>query len=429
MPSTSGAVGVLLLATLAAGVGKPRAGSALNKIKHVVVLMEENRSFDHLFGYYNGTTRGVLNQSHPVSNSVFNKTTGRMEEVPYSPTAPYLNLCDPDHSVPATTTKIYNTSDPTPGTPDAMAGFAQYEYTRNSGEREECNVMQGFPPERVPVMTALAENFVLMDNFFCSVPGPTWPNRLFFLTGTSEGMTETGTWYQNMPGRLFPSKSIFDQVEEGGGDWAQYYDDAVWELFLHKLADNPDNLKPMDEFYASAKAGTLPSFSFMNPRSGVSLQKNAGSNDMHPDHDVALSEALYRDVYQALRSSPAWEDTLFIITFDEHGGFYDHVSPLTDIPAPVSAGGPKPSYPDTFDFTRSGVRIPTLVISPWVAKGRTVSDPPAAQKPMNNSGYDLTSIIATARKLLDPLQNAKPLTARDAWAATFEHIFEPLATP
>merc|ERR1719502_735405 len=110
-------------------------------------------------------------------------------------------------------------------------------------------------------MTALAENFVLMDKFFCSVPGPTWPNRMFFMAGTSDGLTETGPWYEDHTGSFFPGKTIFDQVGEAGGTWAVYYDDTPWELFMQSLADQPQNLKQMDAFYADAAAGTLPSFS------------------------------------------------------------------------------------------------------------------------------------------------------------------------
>jgi len=163
----------------------------------------------------------------------------------------------------------------------------------------------------------------------------------------------------------------------------------------------------------------------INPRSGINVTTGVGSNDQHPDHDVAAGEAFYKDVYEALRSSPSWNETLLIITYDEHGGYWDHVPTPLDVPSP---GDNETSYPDKFAFNRLGVRIPTVLISPWLAKGHVQCAPPAAQKPAGNSEYDLTSIMATARKLLG-MHDTPPLTDRDAWAATFEHLFDALDAP
>jgi phospholipase C len=125
-----------------------------------------------------------------------------------------------------------------------------------------------------------------------------------------------------------------------------------------------------------------------------------------------LGEALIKEVYEVLRAAPTWSETLFIITYDEHGGYYDHVSPPSRVPAPPISK----SYPDKFDFTRLGVRIPTLAISPWVPKGLVVGK---ANGPFPGSEYDTTSILATMRKLFN---FSAPLTVRDAWSGSFEHI-------
>jgi len=402
---------------------------ASGKIKHIVVLMEENRSFDHMLGLFNGTDRGTRGKRFSNNVTYYDPKTGRnvTKEVVWRGGAPYINYCDPDHGLPPTTYKIFGTDHPAADANETMSGFAQFEFTRHddNAKLDECNVMQGFTPDKLPVMTSLAENFVLMDNFFCSVPGPTWPNRIFFMAGTSDGLTETGPWYKGEVGKLFPGRTIFDQVADAGGTWKVYYDDTPWELFMETLAHQPEHLQQMANFYADAAAGTLPTFSFINPRAGVNLTQNVGSNDMHPDHDVALGEALYRDVYQALRHSPSWNETLFVLTFDEHGGFWDHVPPPRDIPAP---GGSVKSYPDEFDFTRGGIRIPTILISPWLPKGATVSDPTPAQKPAANSAFELTSIMASARKLLG-MDTTPALTERDAWAATFDDLFDLLPEP
>lgn len=387
-----------------------------SKIKHIIVLMEENRSFDHFFGWYpgvNGLTGKEYNQvntSDPNSDKIF-----------VTKTQPWIAPCDPDHSTIATAVKVFgheavlknDTTNPT------MCGFVEWEGLIGHRSTNYCAVMEMLTPEHLPVATALAEEFVMFDRFFASHPGPTNPNRLFALTGTSAGLTETGPWYHNINGKFFPQKSFFDQLEEEGLTWRNYFNDTPWELFLEKLAHSPDNLMPMEQFFVDASEGTLPSYAWINPRSGMNLTLMQGSNDDHPDHDVALGEQFYKDIYEALRASPQWEETLFIITFDEHGGYYDHVPTPMGIPPP---GDGETSYPDAnVEFNQLGVRIPTLLISPWIPKGLVLSEPPAAQKPEPNSEYSLTSIMATARILLG--MKSPPLTKRDAWSATFEQVF------
>ena len=424
----------LLFVALLAAACVAGAPSLRDRIKHVVVLMEENRSFDHLLGWFPGTRRGLtgtefnrVNATDPSSAKVF-----------VDRHAPYVNLCDPNHHTLPTLYKVYGPEQYNSGRYGAptMDGFVEFERLFGAGKEHAlrdryCSVMQAFPPERVPVLTALAENFVLMDEYFCSGPLPTWPNRLFFLTATANGLTDTGNWYRDQVGSLFTQRTFMDQVEAAGLDWRVYYQDTPWEMFLEGIADRPEKVRPFDEFLAAARDGALPAFAFINPRAGVNLTTGDGSNDMHPDHDVALGEKLYKDVYEALRASPQWNETLFVLTFDEHGGFYDHVPPPGGAPVP-QAGEPAP-YPDNVTaamaFGTLGVRVPTLLISPWVAKGATISEPPAAQKPAANSAYEHTSVMATVRKLLPELADAPALTARDAWSATFEHAFADLAAP
>lgn len=186
---------------------------------------------------------------------------------------------------------------------------------------------------------------------------------------------------------------------------------------METIALNPDNVQPMDAFYRDAAAGELPAYSWINPRSGMDIATGIGSNDQHPDHDVAAGELFLKEIYEGLRASPNWNETLLVITYDEHGGFWDHVPP-PGAPVPDT----KASYPDfNYTFDRLGVRIPTVLVSPLIPRGTVVSAPPAAQKPAEDSEYEATSIMATARILLG-MSDAEPLTARDAWAATFEHV-------
>lgn len=385
-------------------------------IKHVVVLMEENRSFDHLLGFRKGVNGlsgkefNYVNPAYPQDGKIYVQSNA-------SNVAP----CDPDHSFPATTMKIFgyeaykhkNFTNPT------MSGFVNFEKYLNRADTDYCEVMNSVSVEHLPVMNALADDFLLFDEFYASMPGPTWPNRVFFLCATSGGLTETvNPWYKGQTGVLFPQETIFDQITATGRKWKNYVNDTPWELFIGSVAKNPENVVLLTEFFDDAQKGTLPDFSFINPRAGLNITSGLGSNDMHPDHDVALGEAYYKDIYEALRASPAWNDTLFIVTFDEHGGFYDHVPTPLDIPPP---GDNISSYPDLgFEFDRLGLRIPTLLISPWIPKGVVESSPSNPSMPYPNSQYELTSIMATVRKIFN--MTTGPLTKRDAWAATFEHL-------
>ena len=403
----------MVLCTLATA----RPLSLAERIRHVIVVMEENRSFDHMFGWFPGANGLTGKESNPVDCS--NPAAGNVR---VTRNAQYVNPCDPSHGLSDTTDKIYGYCRKANA---SMSGFVQNE--RRDWLLRFCGVMDAFEPSKLPIINTLAQEFVLMDRFFCSLPGPTWPNRLFFLTGTSAGDTATNPWYHNIPGKLYPQKSILDQIAERGGTWKVYYNDTPWELFHQSVAHNPQNLRSMDQFWDDCREGRLPDFGYINPRSGINVTSGQGSNDQHPDHDMALGEAFYKDIYEALRSSPQWNETLFIITYDEHGGFYDHVEPPTNIPAP---GDGEESYPDkNFKFDRLGMRIPTLLISPWVKRGTILSEPPMAQRPAKNSEYDLTSVMATVRKIFPYMNKTSPLTKRDAWAATFEQTLMQMDSP
>jgi phospholipase C len=455
--------GVLAAFLVVSAAASPPRGSLASpprgtspRIKHIVVLMEENRSFDHLFGWYKNKQPGgravdglTGAESNPLNGSDASSPRVRVDDA-----SPYIGRCDPAHGTGATAAKVFGAAATAGGTilsnlsgADAtMSGFVAWEARHNAAKakaEDYCGVMSGFAEARLPVASALADSYVLMDRFFCSHPGPTWPNRLFALTGTSAGSTETGVWHRDHPGALFPQKTFFEQLAERGLPWRNYYRDTPWELFLRGVATAPASLRPLEQFFADAAAGALPAFAWINPRSGIDVATGEGSDDQHPDHDVALGEKLIKDVYEALRAGPAWNETLLIVTYDEHGGFFDHVPP----PGGPGAGVPPPgdgesSYPDGgYGFDRLGVRVPTLLVSPWVARGGLVGAPPPAQKPSPTSEYDLTSIMASARKLLSegrgedegegggegeggaalPLLPWPALTDRDAWSATFEH--------
>lgn len=406
---------LLMITTIWCVIGECNSG----KIRHIVLLIEENRSFDHMFGFrqgvhgLNGTESNPIDPTYPSKGRVF-----------VSADAPDVALCDPDHNLPPTTWKIYGPEGHSgPDAVPTMEGFVSFEYLERNetNDTNYCGVMQSLHKSRTPVLNALADSFVLMDAFHASVPGPTWPNRMFCLSGTSAGQTETDNpWFQGILGSLFPQRTIFDQLAESGLTWRNYVGDGPWELFMNSIAQHPESILEMSAFYSAAAAGNLPNFSYISPRAGMSVSTGESANDMHPDHSVAEGELLIKNIYEALVASPQWNETLFIVTFDEHGGFYDHVPPPTDgIPPPDNYS----SFPDAFGFDRLGIRIPTLLISPWVPKGVVESSPPDAAKPYPSSKYELSSVISSTRKLFSAsMGNVPPLTKRDEWAATFDHL-------
>jgi phospholipase C len=227
-----------------------------------------------------------------------------------------------------------------------------------------------------------------------------------------------------------PHKSIFEQLSEKNISWINYSNSSGNAAGYLKPGQaggfNPDslfynwtwtsgavdtNVKGIKQFYADAEAGNLPQFTYINPEC-------CSFDSMHPPSPISLGENFIKGIYEALRNSPQWNQTLFILSFDEGGGFADHVAPPVNVPA-----GDSLTYTEkaadgknaTFDFSRLGVRVPTMLISPWVGKGVIEN------KGSNNGGiYTHSSIPGFLAKLWD-LEN---LTPRTAWSATFEHLFQ-----
>jgi len=163
------------------------------------------------------------------------------------------------------------------------------------------------------------------------------------------------------------------------------------------------------------KTGKLPSYSWLEPRFGMDPITKAPAQDQHPDHPINAGESVIKEVYEAIRASPQWNATLLIVTYDEHGGFYDHFpTPQTGVPNPD--GLPAPPTPSHYNFDRIGIRVPTVVVSPWIPKGTVVHAPSG---PTPTSQFEHSSIAATVRKLFG---TKSFLTKRDAWAGTFEGI-------
>ncbi|KAL3622343.1 Non-specific phospholipase C3 [Castilleja foliolosa] len=386
--------------------------TADSPIKTIVILVQENRSFDHMLGWMKsinpeidgvtGQESNPLSTSNPNSNRLYHgHQSGNVEP-------------DPGHSFEAVYEQIYgvpwdekadtNTLAPT------MEGFAQQAESIQKGMAEI--VMNGFRPESVPVYKELISEFAVCDRWFSSVPTLTQPNRLFIHSATSSGATANE---RKMLIQGYPQKTIFESVEEGGFSFGIYYQYPPSTLFYRNLRKLKyiDNFHQFDlHFKRHCNEGKLPNYVVIEQR--YFETKLIPGNDDHPPHDIAQGQKLVKDVYEALRSSPQWNEILFVVLYDEHGGFYDHVPPPTlGVPSPDDIVGPEPYK---FKFDRLGVRVPAILISPWIEPGTVLHGP---QGPYPTSEFEHSSIPATVKKIF----NLKSfLTKRDAWAGTFECV-------
>ncbi|CAL9108304.1 unnamed protein product [Musa textilis] len=396
----------LLLLLLSSG-GCLRA-SAAGPIKTVVVMVMENRSFDHMLGWMkrlNPAINGVDGSEwNPVSAS-----DAASDRVYFRDGAHFVDP-DPGHSFQAIREQIFGSND-TSADPAPMNGFVQQARSMSDNMTE--SVMNGFPPEMVAVYRALVEEFAVFDRWFASVPTSTQPNRLFVHSGTSHGATS------NVASKLaigYPQRTIFENIDDADLSFGIYYQNVPATLFYRNLR----KLKFISKFHSYEQKfkkhsgeGSLPNYVVIEQR--YMDKKDKPATDDHPSHDVYQGQLFVKEVYETLRSSPQWNETLFIITYDEHGGFFDHVpTPVKGVPSPDGIVGPEPFF---FTFDHLGVRVPTIMVSPWIEKGTVVHGPNGIPTP--TSEYEHSSIPATVKKIFDL---PSYLTKRDEWAGTFEGI-------
>jgi phospholipase C len=372
--------------------------AVLNQIDHIVVLMLENRSFDCLLGklyppspQFDGLTGAEFNVD-AAGNQI--KVWNQPGTDPVSMVIP-----DPDPGELWTdiNTQLFGKPDaPAPGQVPTMEGFVRNYLTQTDSPVASYvakNIMHYFQPDQVPVISSLARQFAVSDRWFASAPCQTWPNRFFAHTATANG-------YENNDPTHFPytMPTIFNRLEQAGiGDWKIYFHDIAQSQALSELWLLADHFHFYQQFRSDAQAGSLPAYSFIEPRYFADWTM---PNDQHPPHNVTMGEQLIADVYNSLRAGPQWTKTLLIITYDEHGGCYDHVPPPKAVPPSATASQP-------FNFDRYGVRVPAVLISPYIPPG-TVLRPPGTVP------FDHTSIISTLRARFPQLGPA--LTDRDAAA-------------
>lgn len=251
------------------------------------------------------------------------------------------------------------------------------------------DIMGIYTPEMLPVLSGLAKGYAVCDHWYCSAPTETLPNRAFAHMGTSEGYL-----YDEV--HSYSAKSIFANLTENGHTWGIFGNNGkpYTVPFCQDIPDSPPTgcqVGSFDTFQQALDNKSLPTYSFLEPIWG------SKGNSQHPNYNVALGEAYLQQIYNAIKSSDYWEDTLLIITYDEHGGCYDHITPPENAVSP-----PAKSAAFGFDFTRYGVRVPAVLISPWIEAG-------TVYRPGGPTPLDHTSILATLAKNF----GLPPLTERD----------------
>jgi phospholipase C len=394
---------------------------AQSRVSHIVVLMLENRTFDHIFGFrknVDGLTGNEFNlqdPSQPVSTASNPKFVVD-ESQPYST----LPSKGPGHELGDTNIQLTNDPQgPRAGHPATNNGFVSNfpKWLGIDKVKPTPKLLQlpmsSLSPDKVPAIHALADAFLLCDNWFAEVPGPTQPNRLFMHAGTSFG--HANNEFNKKPPPTFDGKTIYGNVQRAGGTWAVYYHDAKDIDVFNEINTEKANIKLFGKSFAKdVAAGHLANYVFIVPR--MFNAHGALANSQHAPEDVRHGDNLIADVYGILRGNAGvWNKTALIVTYDEHGGFYDHVIPPdAGVSNPDSIDSPPHDDPTSppFKFDRLGLRVPAIIASPWVSPG------------VDHARYQHTSVLATAKKLW---QLPDFLTARDRSAASFEGVFQKLA--
>ncbi len=388
-------------------------------IRHVVVLVLENQSFDRMLGFVTlPDPRQKLDGLTGLESNPSPLDPGDLVTVSRATTAEaYVTDPSPGHSFDDATVQLFGRREiPDPLLPRNNGFVLSYSEQPGPGGRPigpaaGRSIMQCLDPELVPIISSLARNFVVCDRWFSSVPGPTWPNRFFFHAATANGLLDTpetaGQLRSTFFGSPYRMRSIFENLMDAGHTWKVYYDYYAQTFALRNLHRYGDRFELFDAFARDVSNGTLPEYSFIEPRSFSAPGWPA--NDQHPPHSVLEGEKLIASIYDTLRGEETvWRRCLFVLLYDEHGGFYDHVPPpAAVVPDATSAATPH------FRFDRLGVRVPAILVSPWVGEG--VAD---------HTTYDHTSLPATIKAMFGL---PSFLTARDAVAATFDGNFLPQA--
>lgn len=387
-------------------------------VRNVFVLMLENRSFDHMLGFsditgFDAATGAATsidglkgNESNEYKGQTYTVTQPALDTMPVDPGHEFMDvlmqLCG--SGVQYTSGAVYPPIDNSGFVADYVESPSPEEgkATANYGD-----IMRSQSPQQVPVLNALAREFAVCDRWFSSMPGPTWPNRFFVHAASSGGLDDSPTneemfAWSIFSGFEFPNGTVFDALAaKSSTPWRIYSGGDFPNVAALKGIHQPQIL-PFNDFPRDIENPLYPwLYTFIEPNYGNILDGTyEGGTSQHPLDGAAHGEALIKTVYESIRKSPHWNKSLLIVTWDEHGGFYDHVAP----PAAVAPGdtGPGSKYnKHGFNFEQLGVRVPAIIASPWIPRNR-----------VDHQVYDHASIPATLQQLF----GIPALTKRDAAA-------------
>ena len=345
----------------------------------IVVLMQENRSFDHYFGQrVNDTNPNPLDPAAPPIHA-YHETR-------------YCEPADLDHSWNGSHTEFDN---------GKMDGFtkANVDPSDPTGSR----TMGYYDRRDLPFYYALYRKFATGDRFFCSLLSQTFPNRFYLLAGTSFGHIRNDFFVATTE---FAQPTIFNRLDDAGIAWKVYSSQLPFaNLFAYVRNTRQANVVPIAQYFADAVNGTLPQVAFVDP---IFADRPTRENDEHPPANVQVGQEFVSRVVKALFTSPQWRRAALFLTYDEHGGFFDHVPPpsacVPDAIPPMLQPGDEPGA-----FDRYGIRVPVVVVSPY-ARRRFVS----------HEAHDHTSILRFIATRFD----LPALTARDANADPMLEFFD-----
>lgn len=351
--------GVTALPKILGGCGSDDPNEGITTL---VILCMENRSYDHYLGPRALQGLGGDGLTEGMSNP---RSSGSAEPIFHESVSCIL---DPPHSWGQSRAQFNS------GQND---GFMR-EYQRVWGSTVAAHPMGYFEREDLPFSWALADAYATSDRWFSSLMGPTWPNRMYLHSGQSGGLSEN----------VLPTtggidwQSIHHQLSAAGIDWAYYFQDLPFVPLFKDLDISGHVRRVNNDFFKDAKAGTLPPVVWIDP--------NFDLNDDHPPHHQMLGQQLMASIYAALADGPQWENCMFVITYDEHGGYFDHVPP--------------PLAPDeraAVGFDQLGFRVPAFVAGPYVK-----------QNYVSSVVRDHCSVLSHITKQY----GLDPLTERVAWA-------------
>jgi phospholipase C len=357
----------------------PEGTDMLPKIEHIIVVMMENHSFDGRFGML-GRGDGFKLDANGKPLDANPMADGRLVRAFHMP-----STCQLDR-VPRQ---------------DWVSSHTAFDNGRNDGfVKASGPVAMGYWDDTdIPFYYGLAREFPLCDRFFCSTLAQTYPNRRFLIAGTASGVVSTST--SNLD-KFFPANgTILDRLHAHGISWRNYWTDLpAVDVILKNASTYAKNASPIDQFYKDAASGSLPAVSFVDPRFGGDAT-HPGESEENND-DISYGENFVAKAVNAVFHSPNWKNTVLVYTYDEHGGYYDHVPPPPAVKPDNIPPGADVKETITGAYDRYGFRVPTVIVSPF-AKRNYVS----------HQVHDTTSIL----KLIETKWNLGALTYRDANAS------------